>query len=471
MQALTRPYELWSILVSEALIRGLMDRRAALKSELDAVLVAPTADNRDLTVEEQTRFTETETEIRALDERITQLHEMIAADERSAQVAAQYQLNGPATGGARVQDASVYTRSSSINRGTSFFKDLNAARTGDVGAIERLTRNNREVADKKRDEQRAISTVNGAGGEFVPPLWMEDEFLKFLRAGRTFANGMTGRELPEGTDSINIPKITGGTAVASQATQNTVVQMTDITTGSVQSSVCTLAGGQVVSMQLVEQSPINFDEVVLSDLAADYAQKVGFQSLNGSGTGNQILGALTLPGTIAVAWTQANPALGGAGGLYGKFANAIQLIQTSRFRSPTAAYMHPRRWAWCLAASDASNRPLVVPNAGGPFNAAGISGEPTAEGFAGTMQGMPVFVDPNIPTTTGTGNNQDPIILALMSDLYLWEGTPRMEAFAQTYANQVSLFVRLYNYVSAQPGRYAQSIAVINGTGCVAPTF
>jgi len=262
-----------------------------------------------------------------------------------------------------------------------------------------------------------------------------------------------------------------GTAVAVQATQNSGVQQTDATTGSVASPVITIAGGQTISMQLVEQSPLNVDDLILGDLAADYAQKADIQVISGSGSSGQATGLLTLSGTNSVAWTQATPALGGAGGMYASLGAGISAIHTNRFAPPDCIIMHPRRWAWALAQSDTSNRPLIVPQAQGPNNAAGQPGPIMAQGYVGEMLGLPVYTDANLPTNVGAGTNQDVILIARMSDVYLWEGNVRAEAFEQTYAQQLSLFVRLYNYVSFQPGRYPKALAAVTGTGSVTPAF
>jgi len=49
--------------------------------------------------------------------------------------------------------------------------------------------------------------TDGQGGYFVPPLWLVDEFVAYLRAGRTTANLPMQLDLPTGTDSINLPKV------------------------------------------------------------------------------------------------------------------------------------------------------------------------------------------------------------------------------------------------------------------------
>lgn len=307
--------------------------------------------------------------------------------------------------------------------------------------------------------------------EFVPPLWLEEQFVALARPGRVAADLCVQGDVPPGTNSINIPKVLTGTAVAVQATQNTNVSNVDMTTGSISSPVITIAGGQTISMQLVEQSPLNIDDLILGDLAADYAQKLDRQVLSGTGTGNQVTGLLTLAGTNAVAWTQATPAVGGSGGMYSSLGAAVSAIHGARFQPPTHVVMHPRRWAWAMAASDTQNRPLVVPASQNPMNASGAPGPLAAQGHVGEMMGLPVYVDANLPTNIGTGTNQDVIIVARMSDVYLWEGSVRAEAFEQTFAQQLSLYVRLYNYMSFQAGRYQVAISTVTGTGSITPAF
>jgi hypothetical protein len=89
------------------------------------------------------------------------------------------------------------------------------------------------------------------------------------------------------------------------------------------------------------------------------------------------------------------------------------------------------------------------------------------------MHGLPVFADALIPTnlTADSGTGEDAIIVARVSDLILWESDIRAEAFEQTYAQNMSVFVRLYNYGSFQPARYAPSISIITGSGLAAPSF
>jgi HK97 family phage major capsid protein len=449
--------------MSRALIGTLLERRGELALELDKTLQPANTEKRNLTEDEAAKFDAIKADIIATDERIAELAEIDKADEAAEELQKRY--SGPSV--QVISEPQVYQRG---NNETQFFRDLWLANhRRDQDALDRLRRNNAMVADAKK--QRAISTGTGGGGEFVPPLWLEEDYIKYARAGRVTANLCRRGVVPPGTNSINIPKINTGTATAAVSSQNSNIQNTDLTTTSVSSPVITIAGGQTVSLQLIEQSPLNIDEIVLQDLAADYAVKLNAQVLSGSGSSGQATGLLTLSGTNSVTWTQATPALGGPGGMYPKVANGVQQIHTKRFLPPNAIIMHPVRWAWAESQVDNNGRPLVVPASGGAFQMLANLDEQVSEGLVGTMLGLPVYVDAVIPVNGGTGANQDSIIITKADDLWLWEGEVRAEAFAQTYANQMSVFVRLYNYVSFQAGRYAPSTSVVTGTGAAAPTF
>ncbi|MEB0264366.1 phage major capsid protein [Cryobacterium sp. 10I5] len=371
----------------------------------------------------------------------------------------------------QTNDGGVYVQ----NGRESYFKDLLEARSGNSGACERLDRHSRQFNDTLRQknitELRAINTSAGSGGEFAPPLWLIDDYVAALRPARATADILTKLELPGGTDIINIPKVNTGTATALQVTQNTGIQQTDLTSTTVPASVYTIAGGQVLSLQLFDQSPMagTIDRVILGDLIADYARQVGNLVLNGTGTA-QPYGLLNLPGTTAVTYTDAAPAFMGVGKLYSKIGQAVQAVQTARFLSPTHIVMHPRRWAWAAVQVDGANRAVILPAAGGPLNASGISSTGAAQGVVGEMFGLPVVIDPNVPTNLGAGTNQDPILIVKADDSWLYESSIRAEVFPQTYASQNSLYARVYNYM-ALAHRLPQSVAVINGTGLITPTF
>jgi hypothetical protein len=108
----------------------------------------------------------------------------------------------------------------------------------------------------------------------VPPAWLMGQWIELARAGRPTANLFNTQPLPPGTDSINIPRVLTGTATAIQPNDNDPVQEVDLTDSSLSIPVRTIAGQQDIAIQLLDQSPINFDELVFRDLIADYATKV-----------------------------------------------------------------------------------------------------------------------------------------------------------------------------------------------------
>jgi hypothetical protein len=71
--------------------------------------------------------------------------------------------------------------------------------------------------------------------------------------------------------------------------------------------------------------------------------------------------------------------------------------------------MHPRRWGWFLALLDTQQRPLFLPDANRPWNAAGVLEEVASQQVVGSIQGLPVVTDPNIETNLGTGGDEDPV--------------------------------------------------------------
>ncbi|WP_438478964.1 phage major capsid protein [Streptomyces asiaticus] len=447
-------------------MQDLLEQRAALKTELDGILTAPAAEERDLSTDEDTAFNAKRDEIRAKDTEIEKLQARIAdldEDEKRAQRAAELLAqNGQA--GERRERVQVVSEPETYRRGgnVSYFRDLFRAQVnGNRESIERLARNDREV-----QEQRALTTTDGAGGEFVPPMWMVNDYVALARAGRVVANQVRGLPLPAGTDSISLPKVSSGTATAEQTTQNTAVQDTDATTGSVTANVATIAGKQIVSQQLLDQSPINMDQILLADLAADYAIRLDAFVINNNAANKR--GLLNVSGLNAVTYTDTTPTVGE---LYPKVSDGIQQIHTGRFMPADKHFMHPRRWAWFTAQVDTAGRPLVVPAANMPQNALAAMGAVESEGFVGTLQGLPVYVDPNIPINLGAGTNEDRIITLRSDDVILFEGTPRSEAFRETKADQLSVLLRFFNYAALHSERYPKSISVIAGTGLVTPTF
>jgi HK97 family phage major capsid protein len=363
-----------------------------------------------------------------------------------------------------VREPATYSRHTARQR-PSYVADLirvNAHHDVDGSARERLLRHAQDVATlPEYAEYRDISRVDGSGGYAVPPAWLMDQYVELARPGRAMANLVNRQPLPAGTDSINIPKLLTGTSTGIQTADNNAVTDVDLTDTFINSPVRTIAGQQALSIQLIDQSPIAFDAVVFRDLVADHAAQVDRQVLNGTGSSGQVLGLSGTSGIQTVAASAVTTA-----GVYSAVANAVQLIHTTRFLAPEVIVMHPRRWGWFLSLLDGQQRPLFLPAANMPMNAAGVLESVASQQVVGQMHGLPVVTDPNISTTFGTETptgTEDVIFVMRASDITLWESGIRTRVLPETKAQNLTVLLQIYSYVAFTAERYPASIVEISG--------
>lgn len=458
-----------------ARIGELVTQRAALHDEQTAILgEAEKRDNKTLTGDEQKTYDEKRDAKKAFDtdigEHETRLAELVEEETRdAAAVESRRKYGSDSATRTQVIEPDIYVRDG--GNGNSYFRDLgNAVMRQDMGATDRLRRNSTH-----EQETRALGNtgaVGGSGGEFAPPAWLVDQWITLIRPGRITADLFPHEDVPVGVSSVNFPKILTGTTTAVQTTQNTALSQTDLTTGSVQTGFATIGGKELVSQQLLDQTAINFDRVILSDLAADYGQRVGTQIYLGTGTGTGTgavvngLGAATI-GTTQT-WTQATPT---AVGFYGQAGALLSAFLTKRLMPPTCWVMSPRRWYWLASSADSTGRPLVVPATVAQNPIAQQSDATAAFGMVGWFHGLPVYIDPVSPVNLGAGTNQDIVYLIRFEDLTLFESPPQVEAFRETYADSIGVLFRMYAYVGTLLNRHPESIGVLTGTGLVTPTF
>lgn len=343
-------------------------------------------------------------------------------------------------------------------------------------------------------EQRFISRTDGQGGYFVPPLWLIDEYIPYLRAGRTFADLWRNFPLPTGTDSINLPRVTLGTATGTQPGDGAPVPGRDIQDNFVNARVMTVAGQQDAAIQLLDQSPVAFDEIIFGDLAADYNMQLSAQLMLGSGfpqlNGLYPTGVLNTggtPGPTATGFYTQAAALTTAmwtsqtvspTPFYTASAQLLSQIARTRFLPVTQLISNPMAWYALAAAADTAGRPLVVPaQQGTPFNEVAWDNDgPVAEGPVGRLLGVGWQVDPNIPFTFGGttapsigtisngstapvpgsgGNNvYTPLIAAVWNDLFLWEGEMRSRTLSEVLSGTLQVRFQLYAYNASMANRY-----------------
>jgi HK97 family phage major capsid protein len=353
----------------------------------------------------------------------------------------------------------------------SYFRDLVNSKRGDMAAMERLNVNNDVVARETRAGD--MTTVAGAGGTFAPPLWLSADFAALARPGRVTADLLNKQELPSGVSSINLPKVSSGAATGVTVTQNTTITDVAMTTTSISSSISTISGKQVVSLELIQMSGVPFDKVILGDLAADYAKQLNTQVISGTGANGQLNGLLQV-GTNTT-FTTASPAFissTAANSYYNKVLSAIAAVSNTRYAPATHLVMTPTRWAWCLEALDGNQRVQISPaQPGAAWNAPAISTDPLAAGSVGQLAGLPVFTDPLVPVNLGGGTNEDRTFVLRADDLWLYETPIRLESWDSTYADSNAVLFRALAWSAAIFNRYTASTNYLSGTGCISPTL
>jgi len=441
-----------------------IERRDAVKAEMDAVLEAVAAENRtDLTAEETTKVDALVAETRSLDSKIENLKAQADADAKVAEVrAAVADVAMPKAGGAKViREERTYTP----NSGASFIKDaFNAQFKQDFSAQDRLARHMREEEVERRDG----TTANFEG--LVVPQYLTDLAAPLARAGRPTADFATNKmALPASGMTLNISRMTTGTSTAIQQTQATDVSETDADDTLLTVNVRTIAGQQDLSRQAIERGT-GIDSFVIGDLIRSWHTTLNSQIINGAGTNGTIKGIRSSGGN-AVTFTATTPTVAL---LYPKLADALQQVQSNVFTTPTAWIMHPRRLAFLLAGVDGSNRPLVVPAANGPMNSVAAGSGVAQYGNSGyQLLGLPIIVDASVATNYGAATNQDEIYLVDAREMHLWEqpGSPFSLRFEATNAGSLTVKSVVYGYAAFTAERYPLAASIISGTGLAAPSF
>ncbi|QBI98649.1 major capsid protein [Mycobacterium phage Bobby] len=438
------------------------DKVAELKAERQAIADGAKAEKRDaLSADETAEFRAKSAAIKAELDKVDDLDEQIR--ELESEIARSGKLEAETRRVAKVQVTNEHLTYERGN-GKSYVQDILARHFGvdDGTAQERLNRHAQEA--------RALNRTEGTGGYLVPPVWLMDRFIELARPGRVYANLCPSEALPPGTDSISIPKIATGTSTAIQTADNATISETDLTDTSVSCGVKTIAGAQALSIQALEQSPLNFDEIIFRDLAGDYAVKLDLQVISGSNSGNQVKGVRTGTKTTVTA-TDTGSQLSKVKTAYAKIADAVQRVHTERFMAPEVIVMHPRRWAAFQAVFTSNDVPFGAASGSASLPQLGAFNGVVPAGYVGQLHGLPVVTDPNLPTTLGDGTNEDVIHVLRVSDLLLFESGIRTRTLEQTRADNLSVLFQVYGYLAFTSERHPKSVVEISGSALTAPSF
>ncbi|HET8557637.1 MAG TPA: hypothetical protein VFL58_10040, partial [Gaiellaceae bacterium] len=107
-------------------------------------------------------------------------------------------------------------------RGRAFFHDVYRSQIlGDVVATQRLLEHQEYELEKR-------AMTSSTFGGLIPPQYLLDLYAKAPRAGRKFLDACNHRDLPETGMSLIVPRLTQGTAAASQSAENQTVATQDL---------------------------------------------------------------------------------------------------------------------------------------------------------------------------------------------------------------------------------------------------
>lgn len=331
--------------------------------------------------------------------------------------------------------------------GTSFWRDLVLHKSGDDATGECRTRLNEHAA-----EYRTGLTTTGDGSSFSPPVYLENMWIPAAVAAKPFVAAIPEYPAPRG-HTIEIPKITAPGTVGVQNPELSTVTNTDQTDEFLSTVLTTVAGQQTVSRQLLDQSPVDIDSIIFKGLSQSWAAQQDQIALYGTGSSGQYTGIANLSGITQIGW---------AGNtiqeIYTGLTTAIKAHWANRFLAPTTVLVHPNTAAEWLSKLDTSDRPLFVPNAQGPFNAAGILDSLNAEGPIGKILGLDLVLDPNISSSGGV----ESVFVFRADDLMFFTSGMKAQVHFDTLASSLGVLLSLWSY-DGLIARYPSAIIELTG--------
>jgi HK97 family phage major capsid protein len=374
----------------------------------------------------------------------------------------------PYDGVARVSRGERTYRPDTDKRGAQFLRDVTAQFLfNDVHANQRLSRHMEEEVVERGDlikgrQERAVGT--GAFAGLTVPQYLTDLYAPSIKAGRPFADICNHHDLPEQGMTVNISRITTGSGVAVQATENTAVQNTDMDDTLLTENVQTVAGQQTISRQAIDRGT-GVEAIVVDDLFRQYGVAVDSLLLNQATTG---LAAFA----TANAYTDASPT---GLELYPKILGAAAGVEATLlgWAAVDVAVMHSRRWFW-LQSQMTTSWPLIGQQGIGGQQIGVNNGKDYGTGFRGVLpNGIAVVVDNNISTAAGAGT-EDEIYLVASQECHLWENpdAPIFIRAEQPAVQSLGVVLVAYSYLAYSFRRFgAGAVQKIAGTGLIAPVF
>lgn len=443
--------------------------RNKAKEEMDAILAAPAAEQRDaLTADETVAFTEKRDAVTAADKEISEIEARVA--ELEAIETRQAEMRKIHKAAARVtSEARTYSKEAERRDGVSFLADVAGVHGVGLfvpGAADRVARHMQEERVERGAgmESRAIGT--SAVASLVVPQYLVDMYAPVASSGRPLANICNRHDLPDAGMTVELSRITTGTSTAVQSSQNSAVSETNMDDTALSISVQSNAGQQTVSRQALERGS-GIEGVVLKDLFRAYNTTLDSTLITQATNG---LDAIT-DGNVDVAYTDLSPTVAE---LWPKIFDVVQQCQTAigEQAQVNALLMHSRRF-WWIASQVGTSFPFVNLIGASGQTGGSVATTQYGAGPAGYLAGLPVYLDNNITTVGGAGTNEDRIYALATDECHLWEdpNAPVFIRAEQTNAASLGVLFVVYGYFAYTFGRFPSANGRIAGTGLVTPSF
>lgn len=349
----------------------------------------------------------------------------------------------------------------------SYFRDLVAVTAPQLGlatpeASERLARHGKEQSVDL--EKRDVTSADPGTSTFIPPLYLGERWIDEEVAGRPFADAIASMPLSATGKQMDFPRVATAPTVAVQATEGTAVNEVDFDGETYSVPKVTIAGQNDLSIQGYEFADPGMDVVIFRELRKSYNSVLDTQLLTGTAANGQHRGLKNVANINSITFSGVG-ASGGADALLGTIYDAVSQIATNApGYMADAVVMHPRRAAWIASHRD-SNGSLLQQ---GEF---ALASGAQNRGFALSVAGLGVILDPNITTVQGTGTNEDELYVVVTDELILAEGDLRARVLTEVLSGTLQVRLQLYAFSAFAGGRRPKTITRISGAGLATPAF
>jgi HK97 family phage major capsid protein len=396
---------------------NLKQERAKLVADARQIHDQAEKEARDLTAEENARFSAIMSDVEKYGERIAQADKLEAIEASLKESQGRISRPQEVIPTKELKRFSVLKamRESLAGGLTGFEKEVNQELTTKYG---KAPQGFYIPANMPNLERYDLTTTTGTGAVNVGVLF--DQFIDLIR-NRLVIQAMGCRMLTDLVGNFTIPKQSGA-ATASWIAESAAVTPTDSTIAQIALSPKTIAASTQISRKFILQSGLDAEAFVRNDLAAVIALEIDRAALNGSGASNQPLGILQNSSCPTVA-------IGTNGGA-ATYANLLSLEQN--------------------VSGDRSDIQSVgfVTSARGRASLKGtprVSGYPSfLMGDDGSVLGYRSIVSNQIPSnlTKGSGTNLTALIMGIWSDLIIgmWGAT---DVIVDPYSGATSGNVRI----------------------------